>query len=94
MNPTAHVLEYRIAKLEGSGCDLDGAHPSALATASGQSAQMMAMMTICRPGDHIIAASDLYGGTYSQFQNMYPNMGIEKLVIPKKRHRYTGKTQT
>jgi hypothetical protein len=41
MNPTAHVLEYRIAKLEGSGCDLDGAHPSALATASGQSAQMM-----------------------------------------------------
>jgi len=81
MNPTAHVLEYRIAKLEGSGCDLDGAHPSALATASGQSAQMMAMMTICRPGDHIIAASDLYGGTYSQFQNMYPNMGIETTMV-------------
>jgi O-acetylhomoserine (thiol)-lyase len=35
MNPTNHVLEYRIAKLEGSKCDLDGAHPSALATSSG-----------------------------------------------------------
>jgi len=81
MNPTAHVLEYRIAKLEGSGCDLDGAHPSALATASGQSAQMMTVMTICRPGDHIIAASDLYGGTYSQFTNMYPNMGIQTTMI-------------
>jgi len=80
-NPTAHVLEYRIAKLEGSGCNLDGVHPSALATASGQSAQMMALMTICRPGDHIIAASDLYGGTYSQFTNMFPNMGIQTTMV-------------
>ena len=38
-------------------------------------------MTICRPGDHIIAASDLYGGTYSQFTNMYPNMGIQTTMI-------------
>jgi O-acetylhomoserine (thiol)-lyase len=81
MNPTAHVLEYRLAKLEGSGCDLDGAHPSALATASGQSAQMIAIMTICQPGDHIIAASDLYGGTYSQFTNMFPNMGIQTSMV-------------
>ena len=81
MNPTAHVLEYRLAKLEGSGCDLDGAHPSALATASGQAAQMIAVMTVCQPGDHIIAASDLYGGTYSQFTNMFPNMGIQTSMV-------------
>lgn len=80
-NPTTHMLEYRIAKLEGSGCDLDGAHPSALATASGQSAQMMTVMTICRPGDHVIAASDLYGGTYSQYTTMFPNMGIQTSLV-------------
>lgn len=80
-NPTAHTLEYRIAKLEGSGCDLDGAHPSALATASGQAAQCHAILTICKAGDHIIAASDLYGGTYSQFVNTYPALGIEVSLI-------------
>lgn len=81
MNPTTHVLEYRIAKLEGSGCDLDGAHPSAMATASGQSAQMCTIMTICSAGDHIIAASDLYGGTYAQMTNMFPSMGLQTTLV-------------
>lgn len=81
MNPTNHVLEYRIAKLEGSGCDLDTAHPSALATASGMSAQMVAITTICKAGDHIIAASDLYGGTYAQMTNLFPSMGLETSLI-------------
>lgn len=77
MNPTNHVLEYRIAKLEGSKCDLDGAHPSALATSSGQSAQMQAMMTFCQAGDNFIASSNLYGGTYSQFAHTFPGMGVK-----------------
>jgi len=81
MNPTNHVMEYRIAKLEGSGCDLDTAHPSALATASGQSAQMIAVMTVCKAGDHIIAASDLYGGSYAQMTNMFPSMGLETSLV-------------
>ena len=76
MNPTAHVLEYRLAKLEGSGCNLDGAHPSAVATASGVSAQLHALLTICQSGDSIIAAGDLYGGTYAQFKHTFPLMGI------------------
>lgn len=77
MNPTAHVLEYRIAKLEGSKCDLDGAHPSALAVASGQAAQMHALLTIMKAGDNFIAASELYGGTYAQFNHTFPRLGVE-----------------
>jgi len=77
MNPTNHVLEYRLAKLEGSGCDLDGAHPSALATSSGMSAQMQAMLTICQAGDNFIASSNLYGGTYTQFAYTFPSLGIK-----------------
>jgi O-acetylhomoserine/O-acetylserine sulfhydrylase len=76
MNPTNHVLEYRLAKLEGSGCDLDGAHPSALVTSSGQAAQLQAMLTICQAGDNFLASSNLYGGTYSQFAHTFPAMGI------------------
>lgn len=77
MNPTNHVLEYRIAKLEGSACNLDGTHPSALATASGQAAQLQAMLTICQAGDNFLASSNLYGGTYSQFAHTFPAMGIK-----------------
>lgn len=77
MNPTNHILEYRIAKLEGSGCDLDGAHPSALVTSSGQAAQMQAMFTFCQSGDNFLASSNLYGGTYSQFAHTFPAMGVK-----------------
>lgn len=76
-NPTNHVLEYRIAKLEGSKCDLDGVHPSAVATSSGQSAQLQAMLTFCKAGDNFIASSNLYGGTYSQFAHTFPDLGIK-----------------
>ena len=75
-NPTTHVLEYRLAKLEGSKCDLDGAHPSALVCASGMAAQMHAILTICQSGDSIIASSHLYGGTYTQFAYTFKQMGI------------------
>ena len=76
MNPTSHVLEYRIAKLEGSKCNLDGGHPSALATSSGLAAQMQALLTFVQDGDSIIAASNLYGGTYAQFKHTFKGFGI------------------
>lgn len=76
-NPTNHVLEYRIAKLEGSGCHLDGVHPSALVCSSGQAAQMQAILTFCRAGDNILASAHLYGGTYTQFAYTFPDMGIQ-----------------
>lgn len=75
-NPTTHILEYRIAKLEGAPCKLDGAHPDALVTASGQAAQMHTIFTICSAGDNFIAASNLYGGTYAQFKHTFPAMGV------------------
>ena len=83
MNPTTHVLEYKIAKLEGAPCkahgDCDNAAtlPNALAVASGQSAQMHALMTIMSVGDNFVAASELYGGTYTQFKYSFKQLGIE-----------------
>lgn len=75
-NPTNHMLEYRIAKLEGSKCQLDGAHPSALATSSGMAAQFHAIATLAQSGDNIVASSQLYGGTYAQFKHTLPTLGI------------------
>lgn len=83
MNPTCHVLEYRIAALEGAPCtthgDFDNAKtlPSALATASGQAAQLQAILTFMKAGDNFIAASELYGGTFSQFKHTLKGLGIE-----------------
>ena len=69
MNPTTAVLEERLAALEGG--------IAALATASGHSAQVQAILTLAEQGDHIIASSRLYGGTYNQFKYTFPRMGIE-----------------
>lgn len=69
MNPTTDVFEQRIAALEGG--------IGALATASGHSAQIQAILTICEAGDHIVASSRLYGGTYNQFKYTLPRIGIE-----------------
>jgi O-acetylhomoserine (thiol)-lyase len=83
MNPTTHVLEYKLAKLAGAPCpahgDFDNSTtlPSALAVASGQSAQLTTLTTIMGAGDNFIAASELYGGTYTQFAYTLKNMGIE-----------------
>jgi len=49
---------------------------AALATASGQAAQFLALTTLCEAGDHIVAASTLYGGTYNQFKVSLPRLGI------------------
>lgn len=73
MNPTNDVLEQRVADLEGG--------VGALAAGSGHVAQMMAIMTLCSQGDHIVTSSRLYGGTYNQFLHTFPRMGIETTFV-------------
>jgi O-acetylhomoserine (thiol)-lyase len=68
MNPTTAVFEERIAALEGG--------VAALATASGQAAQFLAISTIAQAGDNIVSTSLLYGGTYNQFKVTLPRLGI------------------
>jgi len=68
MNPTTDVFEKRIAALEGG--------VAALATASGQAAQFLALSTILQAGENIVSTSYLYGGTYNQFKVSFPRLGI------------------
>lgn len=68
MNPTTDVFEQRIAALEGG--------VAALAVASGQAAQLLAITTIAQAGDNIVSGSALYGGTYNQFKVTLPRLGI------------------
>ena len=72
-NPTNAAFEERMASLEGG---LGG-----LATASGMSAQLLAILTICEAGDHIIANRALYGGTFTQFDVTLRRMGIETTFV-------------
>lgn len=69
MNPTTDVFENRIAALEGG--------VAALATASGQAAQFIALANILQSGDNFISTSYLYGGTYNQFKVSFKRLGIE-----------------
>jgi O-acetylhomoserine (thiol)-lyase len=68
MNPTNDVFEQRIAALEGG--------IGALATASGQAAETLTILTLCDTGDEIIATSALYGGTYTLFSQSLRRLGI------------------
>jgi len=68
MNPTADVLEQRVAALEGG--------IAALSLASGQMAVTYAIQTIAEAGDNIVSASTLYGGTYNLFAHTLPQFGI------------------
>jgi len=70
MNPTTDVLEKRISLLEGAH-ELGG-----LAVASGTSAIFYAIINLAQAGDNIISSSNLYGGTYTQFNNLLPDLGI------------------
>ncbi|AWK87230.1 O-acetylhomoserine aminocarboxypropyltransferase [Azospirillum thermophilum] len=63
-NPTVAVLEERLANLEGGA--------GATATASGHSAQMLALFPLLSPGDEFISSRKLYGGTINQFSNSFP----------------------
>ena len=67
MNPTNDVLEQRIAMIEGGS--------GALAVASGQAAETLALLAITRPGDEIVSADNLYGGTYQLFHYTFPKLG-------------------
>lgn len=69
MNPTTDVFEQRIAALESGA--------AALATASGQAAQFVALSTIVQASENIISTSKLYGGTYNQFKVTFPRLGID-----------------
>ena len=68
MNPTTAVLEERVAALEGGA--------AALALASGTSAIFYSIINLAQSGDEIVAANNLYGGTYTQFNDILPTLGI------------------
>jgi O-acetylhomoserine (thiol)-lyase len=68
-NPTQDVFEQRIAALEGG--------VAAVALASGQAAETLAILTLARAGDHIVSSASLYGGTYNLFHHTLPKFGIE-----------------
>jgi O-acetylhomoserine (thiol)-lyase len=80
MNPTQGVFEARIASLEGATQTAVGL-PGALATASGQSAQTLAILNLAEAGSHIVASAALYGGTYNLLHHTLPKMGIETTFI-------------
>ena len=69
MNPTTDVLEKRVAELEGG--------VAALATASGQSAETLALLNIVESGQEIVASASLYGGTYNLLHYTFPKLGIK-----------------
>ena len=69
MNPTTDVFEKRIAALEGG--------VAALATASGQASQFLALNNILQAGDNFITTTYLYGGTYNQFKVAFKRLGID-----------------
>ena len=73
MNPTTAVFEERMAALENGR--------ASLATASGMAATMTTMLTLLESGDHIVAASTLYGGTYSIFDVNFRKLGIETTFV-------------
>lgn len=73
MNPTVDVLEKRIAALEGGA--------AAVAVASGQSAQFIALTNILEQGDNLVTSANLYGGTYNQFKVNFKRLGIEARFV-------------
>src|SRR6185437_8420143 len=73
MNPTNAVFEERVASLEGG--------VGALAVGSGQAAQLVALTSLLQAGDEIVAASTLYGGTYTQFDVSFRRLGINTTFV-------------
>lgn len=69
MNPTSDVFEKRVAALEGG--------VAALATASGHSAQFIAINNVTTVGDNFVSSPYLYGGSYNQFKNSFKGLGVE-----------------
>lgn len=76
MNPTQDVLEQRVAALDNGA--------AALALASGTSAIFYTVINLCRQGDEIVSSNNLYGGTFTQFNDILPQFGIKvNFVDPK-----------
>ncbi len=73
MNPTTAVFEERMASLEGG--------IGALATASGQAAQLLTVTGLCQPGDELVSSATLYGGTYTQFDVSFRRFGINTIFV-------------
>ncbi|MFC1821474.1 O-acetylhomoserine aminocarboxypropyltransferase/cysteine synthase family protein [Thermodesulfobacteriota bacterium] len=69
MNPTHDVLEQRMAALEGGA--------ASLAVASGTSAIFYSIINICGMGDEVVSANNLYGGTFTMFDQILPELGIK-----------------
>ncbi|MDP4290305.1 MAG: O-acetylhomoserine aminocarboxypropyltransferase/cysteine synthase [Bacteroidota bacterium] len=74
MNPTTDIFEQRIAALEGG--------VGALATASGHSAQFLALNTLADEGDNIVSSPYLYGGTFNQFKVSFKKYGVHVKFSP------------
>ncbi len=72
-NPTVSVLEERVAALEGGS--------ATLCTASGMSASLLSLLTLCNSGDHIVASSQLYGGSFNLLRLTLPRFGIETTFV-------------
>lgn len=79
-NPTVEALEKKIAEMEGG--------VGAMATSSGQAANLIAVLTICNAGEHVLAMSNLYGGTFTLFTSTLKKMGIEVTFVD---HRADGR---
>jgi O-acetylhomoserine (thiol)-lyase len=73
MNPTTDVFEKRVAAIEGG--------TAALAVASGQAAETLALLSITRVGDEVVAANNLYGGTYQLFHYTFPKLGRKATFV-------------
>ncbi|MBN1269361.1 MAG: O-acetylhomoserine aminocarboxypropyltransferase/cysteine synthase [Kiritimatiellae bacterium] len=73
MNPTTDVLEKRVAAIEGGA--------GALALASGTSAIFYSIINLCQAGDEFVSANNLYGGSYTQFNDILPQLGIRARFV-------------
>src|SRR5512139_831205 len=83
MNPTTAEFEERMAALEGGR--------AAVATATGQAAEMAALLTLCKAGDEIVSAATLYGGTYTLLEVNLRKLGIEtRFVNPDDPENFRG----
>ena len=83
MNPTTDVLEQRVAALEGGA--------AGLGVASGTSGVFYSIINLAEEGDEIVSANNLYGGTYTQFNDILPKFGINvKFVDPNDPQNYAA----
>ncbi|TCP19717.1 cystathionine gamma-synthase [Scopulibacillus darangshiensis] len=73
-NPNTQELGMAVASLEGA--------PAGIATSSGMSAILVALLVVLKSGDHVIACDDLYGGTYQLLFEELENCGIEATMVP------------